>query len=147
MSSRSKPARMCNPLPMRERESPVAKQREGEGTAPFRSLGVAAVAALLAADGPSSPGSPSGLLSRRAWEAELARVHGGMPDWYASGAERDRRFARWVQAEAKTLASRLDRLLDAGVKPALSCHVRAVAAALWADADWARRCLDGSLEE
>jgi hypothetical protein len=92
-------------------------------------------------------GSPSGLLSRRTWEAALARIHGRMPGWYEDRAERDRQFARWVQAEAKDRASGLERMLHPGIDPALSNHVRAVVAALRADADWARHRLDGSLQE
>ena len=53
--------------------------------------------------------SPSGLLTRTAWEDELESTFDQMPRWYRSAAERDRRFARWVHAEAKGLACHLDR--------------------------------------
>ena len=55
--------------------------------------------------------SPSGLLTRTAWEDELESSFDQMPRWYRSAAERDRRFARWVHAEAKGLACK------AGVRP------------------------------
>ena len=71
--------------------------------------------------------SPSGLLTRTAWEDELESSFDQMPRWYRSAAERDRRFARWVHAEAKGLACHLDRLVRPDTKPALARHINAVA--------------------
>jgi hypothetical protein len=91
--------------------------------------------------------SPSGLLTRTAWEDELESSFDQMPRWYRHAAERDRRFARWVHAEAKGLACHLDRLVRPDTKPALAKHLRAISQALWADAEWARHRIDGSMDE
>lgn len=119
---------------------------------PFRSVGalVAEIQALGEPEGKRrqpDAASPSGLLTRRAWEAELTDLYGEMPGWYGSSRERDRQFAHWVQAEAKGLAMRLERLLGVETEAALARQTRAIAEALWADADWARRRADGSLED
>ncbi len=59
----------------------------------------------------------------------------------------DRAFIRWVHAEARTLAGQLERLaLDAVTPSGVACHAEALAAALAADADWARAHLDGRFE-
>lgn len=87
--------------------------------------------------------SPSGLLTQMVWERDLQRS--GQPPSAAdlSDGERNRQFARWVQIEAKTLASQLEQLVRPDLKRGLSRHVRAVAAALAGDAEWARQRIDG----
>ena len=129
------------------------KLAAGEGAAaPFRSIG-ALVAEMPPLGGRKTDcrrldaASPSGLLTRRAWEAELTDLYGALPSWYESGLECDRQFAHWVQAEAKELAMRLERLLGNDTESTLARQMLAVAEALWADADWARRRVDGSLDD
>lgn len=92
--------------------------------------------------------TPSGLLTRAAWEGAMARCGEPLADHQdrtaADAPGPDRGFARWVHAEARTLAGQLERLaLQPEAAPALSRHAKALAAALAADADWARRHLDG----
>jgi len=91
--------------------------------------------------------SPSGLLTRTAWEDELESRFDQMPRWYWSASERDRHFARWVQAEAKGMACQLERLLRPDTKPALARAIATLSEALWEDAEWARKRMDGSLNE
>ncbi len=91
--------------------------------------------------------SPSGLLTRTAWEDELESRFDQMPRWYWSASERDRHFARWVQAEAKGMACQLERLLRPDTKPALARAIGLLSEALCEDAEWARRHIDGSLDE
>ncbi len=91
--------------------------------------------------------SPSGLLTRTAWEDELESRFDQMPRWYWSAPERDRHFARWVQAEAKGMACQLERLLRPDTKPALARAIATLSEALWEDAEWARKRMDGSLDE
>ncbi len=82
--------------------------------------------------------SPSGLLTRAAWEREIESRYDDLPGWYGSAAERDRRFVRWVEYEATALAEQLARLKRPGLAPALARHLHAVIVALTEDADWAR---------
>ena len=81
--------------------------------------------------------SPSGLFTARVWERSRDIFDGGAP-----AAERDREFALWVHAEAKSLAAQLDRLADPVVP--LTRNIRALTDTLWADAEWARRHADDS---
>ena len=81
--------------------------------------------------------SPSGLFTARSWERSR-----DIFDGHALSGERDREFALWVHAEAKSLAAQLDRLTDP-VAP-LNRNIRALTDTLWADAEWARRHADDS---
>ena len=83
--------------------------------------------------------SPSGLFTARAWERSRDLLDASRP---APPSERDREFALWVHAEAKSLASQLDRLADPAVP--LTRNIRALTDRLWEDAEWARRHADGS---
>ncbi|WP_162913084.1 hypothetical protein [Rhodospirillaceae bacterium SYSU D60014] len=162
MSSRSRQVRKARPIA----PSPLVGEGldaslpadEPSGTAPFRPLDAVTAEIrrfdrrpvdLHAVESGERDGgaSPSGLLTRRAWEADLTDLYGEIPSWYGSSLERDRQFARWVQAEAKNLAMRLERLLDTEGESTLAPQTRAIAEALWADADWARYRLDGSLDD
>lgn len=91
--------------------------------------------------------SPSGLFTKRAWERDLEASYERMPSWYWSGPESDRRFALWVHAQAKTLASQLDRLAQPDTDEAITQQIESLADLLWADAEWARRQADGSLSD
>lgn len=88
--------------------------------------------------------SPSGLFVRRAWERDLEASCERMPDGYRSGQEEDRQFALWVHAQAKTLATRLEALVQPGTGDALAGQIEGLADLLWEDAEWARRRADGS---
>ncbi len=81
--------------------------------------------------------SPSGLLTRAAWEREVEAAHGRMPRWWRSAESRDRQFLAWVEAEAVGLSAQLGRL-DAGRSPGLAMSINAVRRALAEDAAWAR---------
>jgi hypothetical protein len=81
--------------------------------------------------------SPSGLLTRAAWEREIQSSHGVMPRWWRSAEQRDRQFLAWVEAEALGLAAQLARL-DGGAAPALGRASDTLRDALLADAAWAR---------
>ena len=82
--------------------------------------------------------SPSGLLTRAGWIA--ARLDAGEPP--PRGACH-RQFARWVHAEARTLAGRLEPLLRADSDPALADPLERLIDALARDAEWARAEIDG----
>lgn len=81
--------------------------------------------------------SPSGLLTRAAWEREVEAAHARLPRWWRSAEERDRQFLAWVEAEALGLAAQLGRL-DASRSPALASALSGVRRALAEDAGWAR---------
>ncbi|MBK3735165.1 hypothetical protein GAY29_19040, partial [Azospirillum brasilense] len=51
--------------------------------------------------------SPSGLFRMSSWEGEMERSHPQLPRWYWNEAERRKQYARWVEAEAESLALRL----------------------------------------
>ena len=88
--------------------------------------------------------SPSGLFTRRRWERDRVAA----PEWAPrSASPEEEEFALWVHAEAKALAAELDRLAEQGPPAALTKNLRAVAESLWADAEWARRQVDGSFSE
>lgn len=91
--------------------------------------------------------SPSGLLTRAAWQSEVECSHEQMPRWYASAAERDRQFVLWVHSEAQYLAGQLERLVGPSTPAALARHVRAIVAALAEDAAWAQRRIEGGLTQ
>ena len=96
---------------------------------------------------PIATQSPSGLFTKRAWERSADVFdESGLGD-RRDGADRDRHFALWVHAEAKALATRLDRLARTSRKDDLSSNLEAVADSLWADAEWARHLADGSLAD
>ena len=87
-------------------------------------------------------GSPSGLFTKQAWAEAEGR------DAVAShrpNPEGERAFARWVHRQAKDLAAGLERLAPPAT-PRLASQINALAEALWADAEWARRCLDQSAQ-
>lgn len=91
--------------------------------------------------------SPSGLLTRAAWEAELEMTYDHLPAWHRSPAEENRRFLQWVHSEARGLAAHLERLIRVDTDPDLADHLRAVIDALTADAEWARKRIDGRVGE
>ncbi len=82
--------------------------------------------------------SPSGLFRPGVWEAEMERSHAVMPRWYWNEAERRRRYARWVEAEAEGLAMRLLTLLHPETPADVADPARTLVAALARDAEWAR---------
>lgn len=91
-------------------------------------------------------GPPSGLLTRAAWEREL-EAGGRLPAWYWRDAERDRRFADWVEAAALGMAAQLGRLNGPNARGDLLGHAAVLSAALMEDAAWAREARDGMRNE
>ena len=87
-------------------------------------------------------GPPSGLLTRAAWERELEAAHSRLPAWYWRPAERERRFAEWVESAALGLAAQLGRLGGHDARPDLLAHAAVLSAALMEDATWARGARD-----
>lgn len=86
--------------------------------------------------------SPSGLFRMSAWESEFERSNAQLPRWYWNRDQRRRRYARWVEAEAETLAMRLSGLLRPD-SPAESAEpARVLVESLARDIDWARRLED-----
>lgn len=83
--------------------------------------------------------SPSGLFRMSAWEGEMERSNAQMPGWYWDADQRRRRYARWVEAEAETLAMRLAGLLRPDTPAETADPTRILVDALARDADWARR--------
>lgn len=83
--------------------------------------------------------SPSGLFRASSWEGEMERSHAQMPGWYWDGDQRRRRYARWVEAEAETLAMKLAGLLRPDTPAEIAGPARALVEALARDAEWARR--------
>jgi hypothetical protein len=84
--------------------------------------------------------SPSGLLTKAAWEEEIESSYDVLPRWFRDEAERDRRFVRWVHDEARFLAARLDRMRRPDVPAARP--LTSLSEALRTDAEWARRLID-----
>ncbi|HYD29584.1 MAG TPA: hypothetical protein VEB64_01800 [Azospirillaceae bacterium] len=87
------------------------------------------------------PRSPSGLFRRAAWEAEVYATYERLPKWWASDSERDRQFLRWVAAEARSLAIRLARLIEADTPADVAGSAQALAVHLAEDIAWAERLL------
>lgn len=88
---------------------------------------------------PDPERSPSGLFRMSAWEGEMERSHAQLPRWYWNEEERHRRYARWVEAEAETLAMRLAGLLRPDTPADAAGPARALIESLARDAEWARR--------
>ena len=86
--------------------------------------------------------SPSGLFRMSAWEGEMERSYPQLPRWYWNEAERRKQYARWVEAEAESLAMRLAVLLRPDTPADAAGPARALVESLARDAEWAR-----SLEE
>lgn len=86
--------------------------------------------------------SPSGLFRMSAWEGEMERTYPQLPRWYWNEAERRKQYARWVEAEAESLAMRLAGLLRPDTPADAAGPARALVESLARDAEWAR-----SLEE
>ncbi len=91
--------------------------------------------------------SPSGLFRRSAWEGEMERSHAQLPRWYWNEAERNRQYARWVEAEAESLAMRLAGLLRPDTPAETAGPARALVESLARDAEWARRLEERLLKE
>ena len=91
--------------------------------------------------------SPSGLFRMSAWEGEFERANAQLPRWYWNRDQRRRHYARWVEAEAETLAMRLSGLLrsDTPEETAGAAHV--LVESLVRDIDWARRLEDSESED
>ncbi|AWU95322.1 hypothetical protein [Azospirillum ramasamyi] len=91
--------------------------------------------------------SPSGLFRMSAWEGEFERANAQLPRWYWNPGQRRRHYARWVEAEAETLAMRLSGLLrsDTPAETAEAAHV--LVDSLARDIDWARRLEDSDSED
>lgn len=83
--------------------------------------------------------SPSGLFRMAAWESEFERSNAQLPRWYWNRDQRRRRYARWVEAEAETLALRLSGLLRPDTPEESSGAARLLVESLTRDIDWARR--------
>lgn len=90
--------------------------------------------------------SPSGLFRMASWEGDMERSNAQLPRWYWNDAERRRRFALWVEAEAGTMAMQLARLLRPDTPPETAAPARSLVDQLARDADWARRLADAPLE-
>ncbi|WP_286191860.1 hypothetical protein [Roseomonas genomospecies 6] len=86
--------------------------------------------------------SPSGLFRMSAWEGEMERSYPQLPRWYWNEAERRKQYARWVEAEAESLAMRLAGLLRPDTPADAAGPARALVESLARDIEWAR-----SLEE
>ncbi|WP_448204801.1 hypothetical protein [Azospirillum sp. sgz302134] len=91
--------------------------------------------------------SPSGLFRMSAWEGEMERSHAQLPRWYWNEAERRRHYARWVEAEAETLAMRLAGMLRADTPAETAGPTRKLVESLARDAEWARRLEERLLRE
>ena len=83
--------------------------------------------------------SPSGLFRMSAWEGEMERTYPQLPRWYWNEAERRKQYARWVEAEAESLAMRLAGLLRPDTPADAAGPARALVESLARDAEWARR--------
>jgi len=83
--------------------------------------------------------SPSGLFRMSAWESEFERSNAQLPRWYWNPGRRRRHYARWVEAEAETLALRLSGLLRPDTPDESAGPARALIESLARDIDWARR--------
>lgn len=90
--------------------------------------------------------SPSGLFRMSAWEGEMERSNAQMPGWYWDVDQRRRGYARWVEAEAETLAMRLAGMLRPDTPAETAGPTRILVEALARDADWARRLENRSMD-
>ncbi|WP_247889896.1 hypothetical protein [Azospirillum brasilense] len=86
--------------------------------------------------------SPSGLFRMSAWEGEMERSHPQLPRWYWNEAERRKHYARWVEAEAESLAMRLAGLLRPDTPADAAGPARLLVESLAHDAEWARSLED-----
>ncbi|CAO3451908.1 hypothetical protein [Azospirillum argentinense] len=86
--------------------------------------------------------SPSGLFRMSAWEGEMERSHPQLPRWYWNEAERRKQYARWVEAEAESLALRLAGLLRPDTPADSAGPARLLVESLARDAEWARSLED-----
>lgn len=95
---------------------------------------------------PSAERSPSGLFRMAAWEGDMERSHAQMPRWYWNRAERERHFARWVEAEAEGMAMQLVRHLRPDTPSETAGSAWTLVELLTRDAAWARQCVEQSVE-
>ncbi|WP_247895023.1 hypothetical protein [Azospirillum brasilense] len=86
--------------------------------------------------------SPSGLFRMSAWEGEMERTYPQLPRWYWNEAERRKQYARWVEAEAESLAMRLSGLLRPDTPADAAGPARLLVESLARDAEWARSLED-----
>ncbi|WP_247895879.1 hypothetical protein [Azospirillum brasilense] len=86
--------------------------------------------------------SPSGLFRMSAWEGEMERSHPQLPRWYWNEAERRKQYARWVEAEAESLALRLAGMLRPDTPADSAGPARLLVESLARDAEWARSLED-----
>ncbi|WP_245593402.1 hypothetical protein [Azospirillum halopraeferens] len=86
--------------------------------------------------------SPSGLFRMSVWEGDMERSHAHLPRWYRNDAERARRFALWVEAEAEGLAMQLGRHLRGDTAAEVAGPARTLIGVLARDVAWARRIAD-----
>lgn len=91
--------------------------------------------------------SPSGLFRMSAWEGEFERANAQLPRWYWNRDQRRRHYARWVEAEAETLAMRLSGLLRSDTPADTAGAARVLVESLSRDIDWARRLEDSESED
>lgn len=91
---------------------------------------------------PSVGQSPSGLFRMSVWEGEFERANTQLPRWYWNRDQRRRHYARWVEAEAETLAMRLSGLLRTDAPADTAGAARILVESLAHDIDWARRLED-----
>ncbi|MBP2232089.1 hypothetical protein J2847_005414 [Azospirillum agricola] len=91
--------------------------------------------------------SPSGLFRMSIWESEFERSNAQLPRWYWDHDRRRRYYARWVEAEAGTLASRLSGLLRPDTPAETAGPASLLIESLARDIDWARRLEEDDPEE
>ena len=91
--------------------------------------------------------SPSGLFRMSSWEGEMERAYAQLPRWYWDTAARRRHYARWVEAEAETLAMRLAGMLRPDTPAETAGPARVLVEALARDAEWARQMEERPLHE
>lgn len=72
-------------------------------------------------------------------ENEFERSNAQLPRWYWNRDQRRRHYARWVEAEAETLAMRLSGLLRPDTPAESAEPARVLVESLARDVDWARR--------
>jgi hypothetical protein len=81
------------------------------------------------------------------WEGEMERAYAQLPRWYWDTAARRRHYARWVEAEAETLAMRLAGMLRPDTPAETAGPARVLVEALARDAEWARQMEERPLHE
>ncbi|CAO3432673.1 hypothetical protein [Azospirillum doebereinerae] len=91
--------------------------------------------------------SPSGLFRMSVWESEFERTNAQLPRWYWNHDQRRRRYARWVEAEAETLAMRLSGLLRPDTPDETAGPARVLVESLARDIDWARRLEEDEFDD